>query len=169
MRTNWEVAERFAAPEYSHTQRAPLCLALYGAGAASVVMGVVFGLVLDHNLPALWISLGSGLVHLLLGAAFQHLTVEDDGSQLSIRFGPLPLFRRRVPYADIQQVAIGRTTLLDGWGIHRRLRGGSVWNLWGFDCVELDLPRGKLRIGTDDPQGLARFVAQRIGRPVAGE
>jgi hypothetical protein len=50
---------------------------------------------------------------------------------LVIRFGPIPLFRRTVRYADIQKVEVGRTLILDGWGIHFSIRGGWVWNLWG--------------------------------------
>ncbi len=40
--------------------------------------------------------------------------------------GPIPLFRRSVKYEDIISVEIGRTTILDGYGIHKSLRGGWV-------------------------------------------
>jgi len=49
------------------------------------------------------------------------------------------LFRRTIRYDDIISAEIGRTTILDGWGIHMSLRGGWVWNLWGRDCVVLQL------------------------------
>jgi hypothetical protein len=157
--------KRFAAPEYAHTQRAPLCLMIYLPGVWSVAAGIVFGR--GHNDPAaLWIPVGVGLLLIVLASAFHHLTVEDEGDRLAIRFGPLPLFRRRVRYAEIQSVATGRTRWLDGWGIHFSPRGGWVWNLWGFDCVELKLNRHTLRIGSDDPHGLARFIAGKIGQPI---
>ena len=54
----------------------------------------------------------------LLASAFHQLTVEDQGDHLAIRFGPLPLFRRKVRYAEIEKVEVGRTLILDGWGIH---------------------------------------------------
>ncbi len=104
-----------------------------------------------------------GLLTLILASAFHHLTVADEGDRLAIRFGPLPLFRRSVAYADIVSAEVGRTTVLDGWGIHLSLRGGWVWNLWGRDCVVLRLRKGTLRIGTDDAQALACFVQSRIG------
>ena len=98
----------------------------------------------------------------LLGSAFHHLTVEDHGVRLAIRFGPLPLFRRTVRYAAIDGVEVGRTLILDGWGIHMSLRGGWVWNLWGRDCVVVHLKNGVLRIGADDAPILARFLEGKI-------
>lgn len=97
--------------EYSHTQHAPLFVVLYGSA--------LFCMVLAWNVretPGLYIAGGVGLLLLALAApAFHHLTVEDQGDRLAICFGPLPLFRRTVQYADIEQVEIGRTLLLDGW------------------------------------------------------
>ena len=77
-------------------------------------------------------------------------------------FGPLPLFRRTVRYADIEKVEVGRTLLLDGWGIHYSVRGGWVWNLWGRDCVVVHLRKSILRIGTDDAPNLARFIEGKV-------
>ncbi|MDY0170043.1 MAG: hypothetical protein RBS80_26095 [Thermoguttaceae bacterium] len=112
---------------------------------------------------ALLITFGvTGLFMLLLCASMGHLTVEDEGDRLAIRFGPLPLFRRRVRYDDILEAEMGRTTFLDGWGIHWSPWGGWVWNVCGHDCVLLRLKRGKLKIGTDDAEGLAGFVRSRI-------
>lgn len=99
---------------------------------------------------------------LLIAASFHHLTVEDQGDRLSIAFGPIPLFRRSVRYEDIVSVETGRTTILDGWGIHVSLRGGWVWNLWGRDCVVLRLGKGMLRVGTDDAARLAEYVKTRL-------
>jgi hypothetical protein len=148
----------FHLPEYSHTQRGPLSLILYLLAAVCVVLGIY-----ANGGPGLWISLLVGLLLGFLGASFQHLTVEDRGDRLGIRFGPLHLFRRSVKYQDISRVQVGRTSLLDGWGIHYSLRGGWVWNLWGFDCVEVHFRRGgKLMIGTDDPENLSRFLSRKI-------
>jgi hypothetical protein len=64
--------------------------------------------------------------------------------------------------SDILEVETGRTTFLEGWGIHWSPWGGGVWNIWGYDCVLLRLKRGKLKIGTDDAEGLAELVSSRI-------
>jgi hypothetical protein len=94
--------------------------------------------------------------------AFHHLTVEDQGNRLTIRFGPLPLFRRAVRYHDIEKVEVGRTTILDGWGIHRSIRGGWVWNIWGRDCIVVHLKTSVLRIGTDDAENLVGFLELKM-------
>ncbi len=146
------------SPTYSHTQKAPLCLILYGTA--------VFCFAIAWNVgspPGHLIAAAVGLVIALLAPAFHHLTVEDQGDALSIRFGPMPLFGRTVQYADIEQVEVGRTLFVDGWGIHYSTRGGWVWNLWGRDCVAVHFKTGGvLHVGTDDADNLAAFLRKRI-------
>ncbi len=142
---------------YSHTQKAPLCLLLCGIALTCLVLACA-----TVERPAIYIAGGVALLLTLLAPAFHHLTVIDQGDQFAIRFGPVPLFRRTVRYDDIERVEIGRTLILDGWGIHASIRGGMVWNLWGRDCVVVHLKHGVLRIGTDDAENLARFLNQRI-------
>ena len=109
---------------------------------------------------------GGGLMW-LLALCFRQLTVRDEGEGLLICFGPLPLFRRRILYSNIETVERSRTTILDGWGIHPSPSGGVTWNLWGFDCVDVYFKKGRrLRIGTDDPQGLDSFLKQRVSTTV---
>jgi hypothetical protein len=145
-------------PEYSHTQTAPLCLFLYGAALACFVLAWGVG-----SPPGTLIFVASGIILVLVGPAFHHLAVVDQGDRLAIRFGPMPLFRRTVRYADIVSVPVGRTLILDGWGIHHSVRGGWVWNLWGRDCVVVHFTNGKvLRIGTDDAEDLAKFLEDKL-------
>jgi hypothetical protein len=144
---------------YSHTQKAPLCLILYAAALACLALACIVS-----ETPGIYIGGGVGLLIALLATAFHHLTVEDRGDVLAIRFGPVPLFHRVVRYADIEKVEVGRTLILDGWGIHLSIRGGWVWNLWGRDCVVVHLRKGALRIGTDDAENLADFLSSRTTR-----
>ncbi|MFO0866562.1 MAG: hypothetical protein U0744_18305 [Gemmataceae bacterium] len=99
-----------ASTGYSHTQKAPLCLILYGFGITAITLAVLVG-----DYLGIVIAGSVSLVLLLLAPCFHHLSVEDQGDVLAIRFGPIPLFRRTVRYADIGSVEIGRTLLLDGW------------------------------------------------------
>lgn len=145
---------------YKHVQHAPLCLLIY----VLAVVFLVLGLILKSEPPIPWLFPPIGLLMLVLAASFHHLTVEDQGDRLSISFGPIPLFRRSIQYDDIISAEIGRTTVLDGWGIHMSLRGGWVWNLWGRDCVVLQLRKGILRVGTDDAANLADFLKQMISK-----
>ena len=143
---------------YSHTQKAPLCLILYGSALACFALVFIIG-----EIPGIYIGGGVGLLIAMLGPCFHHLTVEDHGDVLAIRFGPVPLFRRTVSYADIEKVEIGRTLLLDGWGIHLSIRGGWVWNLWGRACVVVHFKNGgTLRIGTDDAENLVGFLRGKV-------
>jgi hypothetical protein len=144
-------------PEYSHTQAGPLCLILYASALACVGLVYVTG-----GMPGALVPVAAGLAVAVLASAFHHLTVEDRGDRLAIRFGPLPLFRRTIRYADILSAEVGRTTLLDGWGIHRSLRGGWVWNIWGRDCVVIRSDKSVLRVGTDDAAELARFLGEKV-------
>jgi len=148
-----------AIPTYSHTQKAPLCLIVY----ALAVVFLTLGWIVQEAPPIPWLFPPIGLLMFVVAASFHHLTVEDLGNVLSVRFGPVPLFRKTVAYNEIKSVEVGRTLLLDGWGIHMSIRGGWVWNIWGRDCVVLHLKKGTLRIGTDDAKNLASFIEQRIG------
>ena len=93
----------------------------------------------------------------------------DGGDHLQISFGPIPLFRRKLLYSRLEKVEQSRSRFLDGWGIHLCSHGGWVWNLWGFDCVDIDSWGGKkFRLGTDDPEGLAAFLESKIPRRLTG-
>jgi hypothetical protein len=145
---------------YHHTQKGPWCLLMYAVAAVFLTVSWY-----QQEVPPLAVTFGlTGGLMFMLGTSFQTLTVADEGSRLALRFGPFPLFRKRIWYEDIVEVAKGRTTFLDGWGIHLSVRGGWVWNIWGFHCVVLKLKRGTLRIGTDDPDGLHDFLMSRISK-----
>lgn len=81
---------------YSHTQKAPLCLIPYGSGITAITLAVLIG-----DYLGIVIAGSVSLVLLLLAPCFHYLAVEDQGDVLAIRFGPVPLFRRTVRYADI--------------------------------------------------------------------
>ena len=99
----------------------------------------------------------------LCGLMFRSLTIRDEGHWLALRFGLLPVFRKRIRYADITGVEVGRTSLLDGWGIHYFPGRGWTYNIFGLDCVKLTLGRKIIRVGTDDAEGLAKFLGEKIG------
>lgn len=154
VRANLFSAER---PAYWHRQYAPWSWLLYAIAAI-----ILASTVLDGGAPVVWIMLSTGIFTGLLASSFHYLTVEDRGERLSVRFGPTPLFSLSIPYGDIVSVEAGRTTFLDGWGIHYSLRGGWVWNVWGRDCVVIHRRRSILRLGSDDVENLLAFIRSRI-------
>jgi len=152
-------------PEYEHTQWAPMCwIMLLPALAILFVVGMLSG---DGNvvLP-LFIA---GTLVTAIAFSFRSLRVVDEGDVLAVRFGPLPLFRKRIPYDQVIAAERDQSAVIDGWGIHWVPGRGWTYNLWGFDCVRLTLTRGRtLRIGTDDPDGLARFLAKKCAAQQQG-
>lgn len=127
---------------------------------------VLYLLILDFFLPGKpipwWTYL---LVAGIVGGitlCFTSLTIYDGGDALVVQFGPIPLLRKRIPYKAITRVEKGRTTLLDGWGIHYRLGWGWTYNVWGFDCVRVFCGKKVYNLGTDDPDGLLAFLQEQI-------
>jgi hypothetical protein len=100
-------------------------------------------------------------VFVLCAMVFGTLTVRDEGEHLALRYGPLPLFRKRIRYADITAVEPGRTSIIDGWGIHYIFGRGWTYNLWGFGCVKLTFGKKVIRVGSDDVENLAAFLKKK--------
>lgn len=144
--------------QYDHTQRAPLHLLLYATAAA---MGVAAWFFRGEAFTLSVIVLVAAMLA-LAAASFGWLRVQDEGDHLSIRYGPLPIFRKRIAYSDITAVQRDRSTLIDGWGIHYVPLRGWTYNLWGFDCVRLTVAGKTLRIGSDDVERLVEFVRSKV-------
>jgi len=145
---------------YCRRQHGPLYLVILAA-AAALLVGAWF---MRHSVPAALAMLALAAVVALLALSFVHLTVRDEGDHLAVRFGPLPLLGTRIAYREIKHVEQGRSTVIDGWGVHWVLGRGWIFNLWGFDCVVIRTDRRTVRVGTDDPQGLTDFIRSRCGR-----
>ena len=89
------------------------------------------------------------------------LLIDSQGAFECLHWKGLPLFKTAIPYCEITEVEVDRTTWLDGWGIHMSLRGGWVWNIWGWECVKITRSNRVIRIGTNDPVRLAEFLQTR--------
>ncbi len=139
---------------YAHTQKAPLHWLLYPPSLILLVTA--------------WLNRGEPMVALLMLAvaallmatafSFQRLTIRDEGAWLAIRYGPLPVFRTRIAYAEISSVEPGQTSWIDGWGIHWIPGRGYTYNLWGFRCAKLLVRNRTVRVGSDDVEALVGFL-----------
>jgi hypothetical protein len=148
-------------PEYEHTQWAPMCWLILLPGLSVLLIGAMLSGDPDVVVPFII----AGAVLTAAAFSFRSLRVVDEGDQLAIRFGPIPVFRRRVAYANIVAAEPDRSNVIDGWGIRWVPGRGWTYNLWGFDCVRLTLANGRtIRVGTDDPRSLAQFVQTRIAQ-----
>jgi hypothetical protein len=88
--------------------------------------------------------------------------VREEGQWLALRYGPLPVFRKSIAYDEITSFEPGRSSIIDGWGIHGIPGRGMTYNLWGFQCVVLKLGRQTVRVGTDDVPGLVQHLRQKL-------
>lgn len=153
-----------AEPEYDHIQYAPA----YWLVLAPAFFLLWAAITLANNDQEAAALLAASAVLGLVAYSMHHLRVYDAGDALAVRFGPVPLFRKRVLYDRIAAVERDRSSVIDGWGIHWVPFRGWTYNLWGFDCVRLTLTNGRtVRIGTDDPEGLAQFLQEKCRTPVS--
>ena len=146
---------------YERTQTGGFHLLLYAVGGAMVVAAWITRADLGPSI----ILLCTGLVIVLLAPAFHHMTVQDEMDCLAVRYGPLPVFRKRIPYSAITGVEPDRSSVIDGWGIHYLPKRGWIYNLWGFDCAKLALGKKVIRVGSDDVDNLVAFLKTKIRRP----
>lgn len=99
----------------------------------------------------------SAVIALVL-AAFARLTTTVTRDRVTVHF-TWGWPRRVIARRDILSHGPVRNHWIYGWGI-RWIPRGTLWNVWGFDAVELSLSNGRrLRIGTDDPAGLDAALA----------
>ena len=143
--------------EYQHTQ--------YGYLAAPVVpfyIGIIAVLIADEASPSMAVAMAAVIMALTLGLVlmFSRLNVRVASDQVHVAFGAgWP--RRTVDLNDVVAVNQVRNHWYLGFGI-RRIPRGWMYNVWGLDAVEIELPDGKvLRIGTNDPDGLHSAIALR--------
>lgn len=149
---------------YSHTQIGWIQWILGPLG----LLQIGLGLAVPQPNPTRWILVGVGSLLVLLAFCFARLRVREKPDHLEVSFGPLPLFRRNIAYGEICSVELARSALIDGLGIHWLPGRGWIWNLRGRNCVELELTSGRLRVGTDDPEGLTRHLQARTKLTIAG-
>ena len=99
------------------------------------------------------------------GALFGWLTVSVDERAIVLRFG-IGVVCKRSAIAEVVRATRVRNPWWTGWGI-RWLPGRTVYNVSGFDAVEVELADGRVyRIGTDEPAAL--LAAIETGRAIGG-
>lgn len=100
---------------------------------------------------------------LLILASFGSLQVIIDEKYLRIKFG-YGIFRKKFLLDEIVTAKTAKNHWYYGWGI-RWCFWSRMWvyNVSGFDAVEIALKNGKIhRIGTDEPEKLEQALLQSI-------
>jgi uncharacterized integral membrane protein len=143
----WFHPKRSEVMTYTHTQLGTLMLVVFPVIAA---VGIAISWMSGRWLPAI-ITI---IVAVVPGLLFSSLTVEVNKDELRWYFGP-GFWDYRLPLSDIKRVAVVSNDWRMGWGI-RMAPGFRLYNVSGFDAVELRIGANDVvRIGTDNPQGLA--------------
>lgn len=97
-------------------------------------------------------------------SSFTALTVSLDEKFLRLKF-TYGIFGKKFLLSDIASAKVVKNCWYYGWGIRLVFLPQKVWiyNISGFDAVEIVLKNGKVyRIGTDDPAELERVIKQNI-------
>lgn len=144
---------------YQHVQQSPFHFLLY---LLTSFMFLFAWQIRDDVAPSIVVIVVAAVM-LFLTLSFQTLTVSDgQGKYLDVRYGPLNLFGTRIAYDEITAVEQGKTSLVDGWGIHFIPFRGWTINLWGFECAKISRGDKVIRIGTDDSENLVKFLRDRM-------
>ena len=102
-------------------------------------------------------SLPMGIL-VLAALLFSRLTIRVDSAAVTWYFGwgwpGGSIAMRAIDHAEVTQ-----TNLFEGFGIHWTIWHGWLWNVGGFQAVEIfKRNAGGMTLGTDDPQGLAQAI-----------
>ena len=148
------------AGRYSHTQVGWWLIATLGIVALAIV-AIFSGVGLDsQSLPAAQARvIGWAVVVTLLitAALLTSLTVRVTSDRVTWHFGP-GVVHFSLPLAEVTDVAVTRTPLWAGIGIHW-IFTGWVYNVSGRDAVALTKRDGtRVWIGTDEPELLAAAI-----------
>ncbi|MEC8300472.1 MAG: hypothetical protein VX035_02040 [Planctomycetota bacterium] len=149
-----------ALPTYQHTQRGPWSFVLLAVVASNLTLAVR----LWGNEPAWasWLFLSVALLMTFMTFCFQSLTTTVSETSLRVHFGPIPLLEKKVLLEDIVSVRPEKSSLLDGWGVHWTPGKGWIYNMWGFDCLAINLGTRHFRVGTNDPDQLCEVLERAI-------
>ena len=148
--------------EYQHTQPGTLVRILVGClaiafGSAAVAVPLVGG---QPSAVAAY-----GFAAAIMGgvlALFHSLRVQVSENDVVLTFG-VGLIGKSFVVNDIESAAVVRNRWYYGWGI-KKIPGGWVYNVSGFDAVEIQLNNGRCdRIGTDEPEKLHAAIESVIG------
>ncbi len=142
-------------------------MSMMGLGALMVMAGLLIPPFCNTPAARTGLLLGGAftvVLNLALLQMFQSLTVDVDPERVFFYFGT-GWIKKKVPMAKITAAEPVRNKAMWGWGI-RWYGPGWLYNVSGLDAVELTLLTGrKLRIGTDDPEGLSSAIRGQLPPP----
>lgn len=147
-----ELLARESPLPYRHTQ----------IGWTILIIMLVLWSVLDSVMSSDEAGVTVAAILFLVCVVFSALTIRVDSEGVGWFFGPgLPRFK--VTAGDIADCQRVRSKWWWGWGIRFHPWGSWLYNVSGFDAVEVSLKSGKrFRLGTDEPVYLEQAIKALI-------
>ena len=88
--------------------------------------------------------------------------MQDEGDAVAIRYGPLPVFNKLVPYDEMTSVKAGRSLIIDGWA-SITFPGGVGHITFGVSTARsFTFGNGSFCIGLIDVDNLTAFLQSKI-------
>ena len=153
--------------DYENTQPGTFIRVMTGSWVFFFGLLAVVMLVLGQKEAAIGLGFVTVMAAVILGivyALFHSLTVRVSRSDIALSFG-VGLIRKQFPIGDISRARIVQNRWYNGFDI-RKIRGGWLYNVSGFDAIEIQLKNErKYRIGTNQPKELLAAVESAITPP----
>ncbi|MGH7660896.1 MAG: hypothetical protein ACRENA_08290 [Vulcanimicrobiaceae bacterium] len=122
----------------------------------AIGIAAAFGVVKTNGEASPWAIIL--FVVLVTMSLFSSMTVRVTPGELAWWMGSMRGFGKTIPVEQIASVEPIRTHLWDGWGIHLTTHGW-LWNVSGFNAVEIKLTNGsRFAIGTPEPKALTTAI-----------
>ena len=148
---------------YEHTQKGTYIRGWVGFWMFAFFFGAIVLASINEGSGAIALAL-SALSVAGIVALFHSLTVHVSGEEIALSFG-IGLIRKRFLIKTVKTASIVQNRWYHGWGI-KRIKGGWLYNVGGWDAVEIQLENGrKNRIGTDEPEALLAAIESVIENP----
>lgn len=155
--SDWSIRNEHLMPIYEHIQPGQLLRLLLGALIVATAAGGIAFIAAAGIFEGAIVMLVTSLVMAVFLLLFHSLTVRVSAEEVAIAFG-IGLIRKSFPVEEITQATAVKNRWYYGWGI-KLYPGGWLYNVSGFDAVELHFSNGKqCRIGTDEPAKLLKAI-----------
>ena len=150
--------------DYEHTQPGTLIRVIIGVIILCIGVSALTTLGADGELRQFFFSLILPvLIALLILVLFHSLTVRVSRNDINLAFG-IGLIQKSFLTTDVMESEIVHNPWYYGWGI-KLIKGGLLYNVSGFDAVEIRLRNGRrYRIGTDEPNELLVAIRNATAR-----
>lgn len=146
---------------YQHTQPGTLMRIILAVMSITFI-SIAVGLLVAGRDPGQVVGLfvPVGIIAVIL-ALFHSLSVRVTSEMVHLSFG-IGLINKTFWLREIESAAVARTRWYHGWGI-KKIRGGWLFNVSGFDAVELKLRNGRRYLmGTDEPRKLHEAIESAL-------